>query len=198
MSADNVIVGFLRAVMQGDAEAVKAGLAAGAPVNIIINIQGTRKTPLHFAAVGGHASVSQVLLEGGSDKEARDENGMTPLHVAANLGRDAVVQVLVQAGVDKEARESKDGLTALHFAACGGHLSVITTLLEAGVDKDVLDSRGCTALHYAAMGGYATVVETLLAAGANSEIIADGMTAFQVAESHGYQAICDLIRNKRL
>ncbi len=189
-----LVVNFLRAVLTGDAETVKTLLAAGAPVDIILEIEGSRKRPIHMAAVGGHDCVVTALLAGGADKEGRDENGMTPLHVAANLGRDVVVKTLLTAGVDKEARETKDGLKAVHFAAIGGHQTVITILLHGGADKDALDTNGLTALHYAALGGYTGVAKVLLAAGANSRIHSKDGTPLEIAEQAGHQAIADLLR----
>ena len=41
------------------------------------------KTPLHFAADGGHKDVAQLLLANGADANAKDKNGWTPLHWAA-------------------------------------------------------------------------------------------------------------------
>jgi hypothetical protein len=53
------------------------------------------KTPLHGAALNGHAVVVASLLELGADAEARDSCGATPLLEACANGHPAVVAALV-------------------------------------------------------------------------------------------------------
>ena len=73
---------------------------------------GDGATPLHNAAIGGHAEVAALLLDRGADKEARDgESEATPLYHAAAWGRNAVVELLLKRGANVNAR-SKAGVTA--------------------------------------------------------------------------------------
>ena len=57
-------------------------------------------TPLHDAAVKGHAAAVSALLVAGADPNARASNGATPLHIAAKLGHAAIVSALRAAGAD--------------------------------------------------------------------------------------------------
>ena len=43
----------------------------------------TGKTPLHHAALYGHATPLQLLLEAGAAKDAPGSHGWAPLHLAA-------------------------------------------------------------------------------------------------------------------
>jgi ankyrin repeat protein len=45
-------------------------------------------TPLHWAAYGGSAPMTRLLLEGGANVDAVGELGNRPLHVAASKGHD--------------------------------------------------------------------------------------------------------------
>ena len=67
-------------------------------------------TPLHHAALGGHAAAIAALLEAGADPDARAWNGATPLHDAAGDGDAAAIVALLEAGADPGAR-NEDGLT---------------------------------------------------------------------------------------
>lgn len=61
------------AAVEGNLSEVKNALAADPS---LINVRGDRgRTPLHFAAGGGHKEVVKYLLEQGADPLAEDENG---------------------------------------------------------------------------------------------------------------------------
>lgn len=78
---------------------------------------GDGSTPLHAAALVGHAAAVTALLAAGADIEARDDLGSTPLHVAAR-GHAAVVTALLDAGADGTAR-TDNGSTPFDLAESG-------------------------------------------------------------------------------
>ncbi len=64
-------------------------------------------TPLHSAAVWGHASVVKILLDAGAKPDARSKYGCTPLHRAAGEGHASIVEALLAAGADPAARNEE-------------------------------------------------------------------------------------------
>ena len=104
------------------------------------------RTALHFAAENNHPDLVELLLEHGSDKEARSDGNWTPLLNAARDGHSAVVDFLLKAGSQVNARTST-GMTALHWAAENGHIDVVKRILqEEKASKNSKDSFDSTPL----------------------------------------------------
>ena len=130
------------------AEDVRACLRAGADPDAR---DKKGRTPLHYAAVTGHAAAIAALLEAGADLHARDEYGGTPLIWAAysadndDVAMDVamIVALLLDAGADPDARD-EGGWTPLHFAALYGHAAAIAALLDAGADPSARSKYGET------------------------------------------------------
>ena len=70
------------AARQGQVEAAKALIEAGADVNQ--RAVGDNSTPMLLATVNGHFDLAKMLLEKGSDANAAQHNGVTPLYAALN------------------------------------------------------------------------------------------------------------------
>ena len=77
---------LIGAANDGNIEAVKKHLAAGADVNAKSN---TGRTPLHWAAARGHKEVAELLIAEGADVNAKvevgDYKGQTPLDLATTF-----------------------------------------------------------------------------------------------------------------
>lgn len=59
-------------------------------------------TPLHSAAMQGHAAVCEVLLDAGAEINVQtDPQGYAPLHSAAFAGHLAAIRVLLAHGADR-------------------------------------------------------------------------------------------------
>jgi ankyrin repeat protein len=77
------------------------------------------KTPLHHVSQGNFESleagcrIAELLLEGGVDPNAQDNNLETPLHVASRWGRPEIVQVLLGHTTVKNARRPTSSLLGL-------------------------------------------------------------------------------------
>lgn len=64
-------------------------------------------TPLHVAALNGHASVLGLLLSKGSHINSRANSGSTPLHLAASRGHLQCVRLLVSRGADQTIKDNR-------------------------------------------------------------------------------------------
>ena len=86
---------------QGNIEAVKQHLDAGADVNVKDTIG---LTPLHMAAGDGRKEVAELLIAKGSEVNAKIE-GMTPLDIAIELKHTTTADLLRKhggkTGIDK-------------------------------------------------------------------------------------------------
>jgi ankyrin repeat protein len=127
--------------MAGDAEAIRALLAAGADV-VHPNAHGW--TPLHQAAYGDRPDLARLLLDAGApaDLSARGAGG-TPLVVALFWGHHAVTEVLLQAG---------RWPANLRVAAGIGDVAMIDELVAA--DGTVADAAGALRSFYRPHGGF--------------------------------------------
>jgi ankyrin repeat protein len=72
-------------------------------------------TPLHFAARQGCASCVPVLLDGGADKNAVDQDGISALLMSLINGHYDVAGVLIERGADVNIAD-RTGRTALYSA----------------------------------------------------------------------------------
>ena len=91
------------------------------------------RTPMHFAALKGHADVAKVLIQNGADVNAVNDDNLTPLYYTARHGHVDVAKVLIQNGADVNA-VTDNKWTTLHCAAWKGHVDVAKVLLQNGAD----------------------------------------------------------------
>jgi hypothetical protein len=124
------------AAKKGDADGVRAALAAGAEVTAR---DGNGWTALHEACRWGRLEATQALLAAGADANAKHpENEYTPLYVATfSPGNAAIVRALVAGGAAPSLATSH-GWTALHNAAQSPDLEAVEALLAAGADPAIL------------------------------------------------------------
>ena len=82
----------------------------------------------------------EVLLENGSDVNARDDSNLMSLHMASAKGYLGVVDVLIQRGAEVDVTDKNSNWTPLHFAAWYGHKNVVDSLVKGGCDIKAKDS----------------------------------------------------------
>ena len=163
---------FFNAVKFGDGAAVKTFLA-GRPA--LVHVKNEGATALHFAALQGHSEIVDILLEGGADMEARDDEfNATPIGWANERGHMTMVQYLSDHGA----------LVAIDRAAAFGMIDLIREYILEGTDHlNTVGGFGAP-LHEASLWGYPAIVGLLLDSGADPKLeSADGRTAHAIAKS---------------
>ncbi|WP_035840593.1 ankyrin repeat domain-containing protein [Kitasatospora azatica] len=103
---------IFEAARGGDAAALEAFLAAGAPVNLA-NERGD--TLLMLAAYHGHAQAVRVLLQHGADPNQVNDRGQTPLAGTVFKGNDEALDALLAGGADPHAGQPSAFATAQMF-----------------------------------------------------------------------------------
>jgi ankyrin repeat domain-containing protein 50 len=187
------------AVRNGLPTAAEMLLTAGANVN---ERDQEGRTPLSWAAEGGHQTVVKLLLETGkADVDSRDHNGRTPLSMAAEGGHQTVIKLLLETGRANVDPKGNNGRTPLSMAAERGHQTVVKLLLETSkADVDSKDHNGRTPLSLAAEGGHEAVVKLLLQTGkadVESEDYND-RTPLSFAEWRGHDAVVRLLMESQV
>jgi ankyrin repeat protein len=205
---DSLGLWLVEAVHEGDAQRVRALLAAGAfpegaSPDTARDGQSLAKYALHYAAQYGRAEVAHLLLDAGADVAAATVQGMPPLGYAALFGHPGVARVLLEAGVDVHTPVYA-GSSALMMAAgdaydpehhtpgrgfnAGGHLDVFRLLHEAGADLFAVKEVGgtlrepYTVLHAAAFSGRMEILHYVVQADTAGRLLREhGVSALEYA-----------------
>ena len=101
-----------QAAYDGNIEAVKQHIAAGADVSVkkknspavLFEASGT---PLHYAST---KEIVELLIAKGADVNAKSSDGSTPLHDAAyygRYGRTVIIELLIAEGADVNVKNDK-------------------------------------------------------------------------------------------
>lgn len=120
-------------------------LQAGADVNYV---DAAGYLPIHYACKDGHRDLVHLLLQHGSDFNAR-LTGHCPIVIAARRGHIDIVRILLENGANVEEKGSA-GYPALISALMHDRISTVHFLIEqAGAQVNSMDSDENTALHHA-------------------------------------------------
>ena len=155
------------------------------------------RTPLFYAAQGGHVQIVRVMLRAHPEEAAlneADEHGSTALHAAAGAGHVDVVVLLIDGGSPMDVRD-KLGATPLMNAAECGHVRVFRRLLEAGCDLHSRDGEGISCFMAACLYGHARVVREVMHRGYNIEETVDGQSALFIATMGLYGNVVHALLN---
>jgi ankyrin repeat protein len=131
------------------------------------------RTALMWAARNGHADIVRLLVNSGSNVNAKDKVGLTPLMLAVINGHVEVVRILLGAKANVQAKE-RNGSTALIFAVESQNPQIVHELLAAGADANSKSKQGQTPLMIAARKGDPELIQELLKAGADPKVQAQG------------------------
>jgi ankyrin repeat protein len=124
-------------------------------------VEYREKTSLHIAAAHDRNDIVELLLEFGSDVNAKSDGGWQPLHNACEKGALEIVRILLEAGAEINAK-LLNGMAPLHLAAQGGHLDVVRLLLDRkGIKRAPRDTFGFTPFLRAAQNKRKDIVSLL-------------------------------------
>ncbi|KAF3219284.1 hypothetical protein TWF106_007125 [Orbilia oligospora] len=156
------------------------------------------RTPLSYAAEGGHEHIVGRLLKAGAEANLEDNYGLTPLSYAVQGGYEAVVRLLLE--IHKPSGSSYDlkGGTPLTYAAKKGNVAIMKLLLEGGFDPDSGDSEfdDEIALSSAVKNGHSEVVKLLLGdskVNRNKVSGREKRTPLSYAAEKGYTEIVEML-----
>ena len=159
-------IALLEAVEKGYTYRLRRLLADGADVDYSDDDHGG-STALHLAVHEGFKETVELLIEAGSDINARAPGMGTPLHEAVRREKiDILRTLLATPGIDVEATDSTES-TPLHAAAIADNPEVLTAIVAHGCRINPVNRDRSTPLHYAAWHGRAAKVRSLVDAGAS-------------------------------
>ena len=148
------------------------------------------RTPLFWAAKGGHGGVTEILVRvGKADPTLKDREGHTPVSLAAWSGFDPVVEVLLEAAVDFDSVR-----VALLGAMMNGHESTMRLILGSA-RPDTKATLYSTALSQAVRASRSSAVEFLLNESVADRDCKDGFIGAPLLDAvkWGHEAITKLL-----
>jgi len=188
-----------RAILAGDAEAVRAALDSGAAVDAglpdwtafeiaafcdrrdLAGLLGRSGglaallgddapvTPFLLALLAGRPEIAALVLDRIAGPGGATVAGPPPLALAAGLGAASLVPGLIGRGAEVDARAA-GGRTPLMLAAESGSVECVEALAKAGAGLDLRADDGGTALMTAVDWGRTDVMRMLLGAGAEVNV----------------------------
>lgn len=107
---------------------------------------------LHSASLKGDIETVKLLIESGTDVNARNKDGQSPLHWAAFRGHYKIAELLIEAGANVNAACIKKW-SPLHWAAKEGHIKLAELLIKSGADINATTKSGDTPTWVALING---------------------------------------------
>ncbi|KAJ8919027.1 hypothetical protein NQ315_016932 [Exocentrus adspersus] len=139
-----LLSGVLRAVVEGNLDAVKAMIESGKSVNINDN---NGNTPLHIAVIKNNLKILEYLLSRYDIiVNVRNFRGETPLYEAVKIGHLTSTKMLIAAGANVNIPNYED-VTPLHISV--SHPEILHLLIRNNATIDAADYCDDTPLHEA-------------------------------------------------
>lgn len=123
--------------------------------------------PLHFAAIGRHNLIIELLIKRGAITRCQNFQGFTPLHFYAQYGGIESISSLCPKDSDINSTSNLKKITPLHLAAEAGKSDTIEKLIFKGANVESKTSDLWTPLHFVVNSGVLDAVIRLLKFGVN-------------------------------
>ncbi|XP_059176232.1 ankyrin-1-like, partial [Physella acuta] len=151
---------------------INYNLLEEAKKNALLDTSMHNLTPLHIAAITSPQHTAQtslqvvkILLKGGANVHAVDEDDWTPLHISAIYGDLDIVKSLIKAGSNINAVD-KFGRTPLFFSLLYNHRELAKYLIKSGADVNLMSESQRSPLYVAVFYKYNELVRMLIKHGA--------------------------------
>ncbi len=152
------------------------------PCSITTEVDCSKATPLHHAALGGNLNVVNLLMSNGYSPIWKDFQGNTALHYAAINGQiDILRHLIVDYDLDPNCT-NESGFTPAHAACSGANLSIANHLLWRAtatetdlyktvcflgseiisLNQNLRTNTGESILHSVSRSGYQSIVRYLI------------------------------------
>ena len=188
--------GLHAAALAGDVAAIRAAVAAGAPVDAR---DGRGRTPFHVAAYARSHDAMRALVAAGANPNALEGDRYDAVTIAAVADDLATMKVALALGNSARNVTSRYDGTALIAAAHLGHDGVVRELIRAGAPLDHVNNLGWTALIESIVLGdggprHVATLAALVEAGANVNL-ADrgGTTPLALAAARGFRPMVAIL-----
>ena len=121
-------------------------------------------TSLHLASSNGHLSVVNLLLDSGSDADAKNDQNMTPLDLSCRKNHFSICKNLIYFTNINEISEINkyDGQSSLHLAAKEGEHEIVNLLLAKKIKIDNYNKYNMNCLDIAIEYEQREVIKVLL------------------------------------
>jgi uncharacterized protein len=180
------------AARQGELEAVKALLDAGADINQ--RAVGDKSTPMLIATINGRFDLAKYLLDKGADPNAAQHNGVTPLYAALNCQWAAKALYPQPRAYEQQRTSYLDLMTALldKGADPNARLTKKVWYAQYDFDQSGVDEAGSTPFWRAAYAADVDAMKLLIAHGADPNIPTMRMPGRVRTGDVGERAVADI------
>ena len=188
------------AVIRGHEDLVRMLIAQGADINLRYEDQS--HSVLHLALESRNIAIFELLLDAGTDINAKKNHVEHVLMLACKHGDTTLVELLLASGVDPSVSGTKsecylfiryEKATPLHAACANSHLPVVQLLLDHGADIEKTNESSATPLIAAVRANDLSVICSLLDAGADVNHAVDVTPLSEAAGKCGLEIVEELL-----
>ena len=170
VSAQGGLTPLLLATRQGQLEAVKALLDAGADINQVS--AGDKTSPILIATINGRFDVAKFLLDHGANPNLAADNGATPLYAALNVQWAPKALYPQPRAYEQQQITYLDLMKALLDKGANANARLTKKIWYSGYNFDLsgVDESGATPFWRAAYASDMDAMKLLVARGADPNI----------------------------